>query len=182
MSRRNHGVVRLDNQTQCRKCFTQLTEDNLYPNQGYICRDCFGSMKKVGRPRGAVDKKKRKLRSPKHEADPHTESEGSYEVTEVLLPGRKDDLYIMQNSRIPDEMKVGRSHDPAQRARDLGRSHNFRMQILKTYPSQGFLESTVHKRLHARKVTEGEGQEWFQVDVATIDMIVQGAIAESQLQ
>ena len=88
----------------------------------------------------------------------------------------------MANSRIPDEIKVGRSIDPPQRARDLHKSHNFRMQILKTYPCQGFLESTVHKRLSARRVTEGEGQEWFQVDVATIDMIVQGAMAESQLQ
>jgi hypothetical protein len=55
------------------------------------------------------------------------------------------------------------------------------MEILKTYPCQGFLEATVHKRLHARRVSEGDGQEWFQVDVDTADMIVQGAIAESQL-
>ena len=181
MARRNHGIVRLDSQTQCRKCFTHLTEDNLYPNQGYICRNCFGSMRKVGRPLGACDKKNRKLRGSRP-AEPQSESEGSYEVTEVLLPGRKDDLYLMANSRIPDEIKVGRSIDPPQRARDLHKSHNFRMQILKTYPCQGFLESTVHKRLSARRVTEGEGQEWFQVDVATIDMIVQGAMAESQLQ
>ena len=141
-------------------------------------------MRKIGRPLGACDKKKRKtpVRPKPHREEPQTESEDTYEVTEVLLPRRKDDLYIMQNSRIPDEKKVGRSIDPPQRARDLGKSHNFRMVILKTYSGQGFLESTVHKRLHARKVTEGEGQEWFQVDVATIDMIVQGVIAESQLQ
>ena len=87
----------------------------------------------------------------------------------------------MQNSRILDEKKVGRSQDVDIRAKQLGQSQNFRMQILKVYSGQGYLESTIHKRLKARKVTEGDGQEWFQVDLQTLDMIVQGAIAESQL-
>ena len=29
MSHRNHGMVRLDDQTQCQKCFITLTEDNM---------------------------------------------------------------------------------------------------------------------------------------------------------
>ena len=102
-------------------------------------------------------------------------------VVETFIPNKKDDLYLMANSRIPNELKVGRSMDPVRRARELARSQNFRMEIRKTYPCQGFLEATVHKRLHARRVSEGDGQEWFQVDVDTADMIVQGAIAESQL-
>ena len=184
MSHRNHGMVRLDDQTQCQKCFITLTEDNICPNQGYICRSCFGSTRKPGRPFGACDKKKRKTRIyPKRNAEP-SETEGDcdmLEVVEVFFPNKKDDLYFMANSRIPNELKVGRSMDPARRARELARSQNFRMEILKTYPCQGFLEATVHKRLHARRVSEGDGQEWFQVDVDTADMIVQGAIAESQL-
>ena len=87
----------------------------------------------------------------------------------------------MQNSRIPDEKKVGRSHDVDMRAKQLGQSQNFRMQILKVYSGQGYLESTVQKRLMARKVTEGDGQEWFQIDLQTLDMIIGGAIAESHL-
>jgi hypothetical protein len=88
----------------------------------------------------------------------------------------------MQNSRIPDEKKVGKSHDPEQRAKDLGKSHNFAMQILKVYNGCGHLEATVHKRLKARKVAEGLGEEWFKIDLQTLDMIVQGVIAESQIQ
>ena len=87
----------------------------------------------------------------------------------------------MQNSRIPDEKKVGRSHDVSQRAKQLGKCQNFQMQVLKVYSGQGYLESTIHQRIKARKVTEGDGVEWFQIDLQTLDMIVQGAIAESQL-
>jgi hypothetical protein len=106
--------------------------------------------------------------------------EPPFEITD-FVPQKKDDLYIMSNPRIPDEKKVGRSQDPTQRAKELQRSQNFRMVIHKTYHGQGHLEATVHKRLKARKVTEGDGQEWFKVDLETLDMIIVGVIAESQL-
>jgi hypothetical protein len=120
--------------------------------------------------------------APKPEPAEPVEEEPQYEITETFSPDKKDDLYVMANSRIPDEKKVGRSHNPEQRARELGKSQNFRLQILKVYPGCGHLESTVHRRLRTRKVAEGEGQEWFRCDLDTIDMIVQGCIAESLIQ
>ena len=109
------------------------------------------------------------------------ETRESFEVVETFLPEKKDDLYVMQNPRIPDEKKIGKSHDPEARAKELSRSQNFRLQVLKVYHNQGYLEATVHKRLKIRKVTEGDGQEWFKIDLQTLDLIIQGVIAESQL-
>lgn len=154
----------------CRVCSEALTTENHYTGQGHICRQCFTHLN--------IERRKRK-----READ-----EEIFEVVETILPStadvlppRGDDLYIMQNPRIPDEKKVGRSINVEARAKQLSQSQNFRLQILKVYPCQGCLEATVHKRLKPRKVTEGDGQEWFKVDLDTLDMIVQGAIAESQL-
>ncbi len=188
-------VVNMED-AHCRVCLGHLTPENLYPCIGYICRAFFrANQKKKGRPLGSRDRVKRKLRADLKRKIDEAASEPEYQITETMvpeiaehppvppLPPRKDDLYIMQNSRIPNELKVGRSHDPVQRARDLGKSQNFRMQILKTYPACGHLEATIHKRLKSRRVTEGEGQEWFRdVGLSTIDMIVQGTIAESQIQ
>ena len=39
----------------------------------------------------------------------------------------------------------------------------------------------MHKRLKARKVTEGDGQEWFRIDLDTLDTIIQGCIAEAEI-
>jgi len=153
----------------CRVCSEPLTEDNVYNRQGYICRKCYLNVNS--------ERKKRKR-------DAETESdlpEPAFEVTETFIPEKKDDLYVMQNSRIPDDKKVGKSHDPDARAKELQRSHNFKMQILKVYHGQGHLEATVHRRLKARNITEGDGKEWFRIDLETLDVIIQGCIAESQL-
>ena len=175
----------------CNRCPAVLTADNFYDSRKNICKACFRE--------DIAERRKRKREEPDS-----ADSEEPFEITETFMPSpevttndlttkisqleaetplppKKDDLYVMQNSRIPDEKKVGRSQDVSIRAKQLGQSQNFRMQILKVYSGQGYLESTIHKRLKARKVTEGDGQEWFQVDLQTIDMIVQGAIAESQL-
>ena len=155
----------------CRVCAEPLTDP--YPNQGKICRGCYLHVcnERMKRKRGG-------------EAGGEAEDEllePPFEITEVFVPQKKDDLYVMSNPRIPDEKKVGRSQDPTQRAKELQRSQNFRMVIHKTYHGQGHLEATVHRRLKARKVTEGDGQEWFKVDLETLDLIIVGAIAESQL-
>ena len=163
--------VNMDEEQVCRVCNDPLTQDNIYPNQGRVCRPCYLHMANTNR--------KKRRQSAESDAEPILEL--PFEVTETLIPERKDHLYIMQNSRIPDEKKVGKSHDPEQRAKDLGKSHNFQMQILKVYNACGHLEATVHKRLKARNVTEGDGKEWFKVDLETLDLIIQGCIAESQL-
>ena len=176
----------------CNRCSAPLTPDNYYGSHKTRCKDCF--------KKDITDRKRKRG----EDAD-SVDSEEPFVITETLLPlgvtqktsdqtpertqleaetplpPKQDDLYVMQNSRIPDEKKVGRSQDVSIRAKQLGQSQNFRMQILKVYSGQGYLESTIHKRLKARKVTEGDGQEWFQVDLQTLDMIIGGAIAESQL-
>ena len=165
----------------CNRCPAVLTADNFYDSRKTICKACFRE--------DIAERRKRKREEPDS-----ADSEEPFEITETLLPKselpleaeaplppKKDDLYVMQNSRIPDEKKVGRSQDVSIRAKQLGQSQNFRMQILKVYSGQGYLESTIHTRLKARKVTEGDGQEWFQVDLQTLDMIIGGVVAESQL-
>ena len=43
--------------------------------------------------------------------------------------GMADDLYVMQNYRISDEVKIGRSINPENRRRTLQAPHNYRMNI-----------------------------------------------------
>ena len=154
----------------CRVCSEPLTSDNTYVGQGRVCRTCF-----------LYENNERRKRKREAGTDDSEPSEPSFEVTETYLPQKKDDLYVFQNSRISDEKKVGRSHDPEARAKQLSQCQNFRIQILKTYHGQGYLEATIHKRLKARKVNEGDGQEWFKIDLQTLDTIIQGVIAESQI-
>ena len=163
-------TVSMEEEPVCRICSEPLTSDNIYPNQGRVCRTCYLHHNNETR--------KRKRKAGTDESEP---SDVSFEITETYTPQKKDDLYIFQNSRISDEKKIGRSHDPEARAKQLSQCQNFRIQILKTYHGQGYLEATIHKRLKARKVTEGDGQEWFKIDLTTLDMVIQGAVAESQL-
>ena len=147
---------------RCNHCDVALTVFNVYESRKTICKGCF-----------KADVQRRRLKR----AD-----DMEIECIEVE-PTPKDDLYVMMNSRIPDEVKVGRSYDPVSRAKNLQQSHNFVMQILRVYPGRGYLEPVLHRRLKLRKVTdEGDGQEWFRIDMPTLDAIVQGTIAESQLQ
>ena len=154
----------------CTRCEKELPSSFFYANNRSKCKACVLELEKERRQR-------------KRAAD---ELDGTFEVVETLLPEpeqtqKKDHLYIMMNPKIPGELKVGRSHDPTERARALSKSQNFSMEILKVYHCQGYNESTVHKRLKIRNVTDGDGQEWFKIDSMTLDMIVQGVIAESQL-
>ena len=102
-------------------------------------------------------------------------------AAETFASGTNDTLYVLQNPRIPHEKKVGKSRDPYQRANELSKCQNFKLEILKIYPGQGHLEAIVHKRLSPRKVTEGDGNEWFHIDMQPLDLIITAAIAESQM-
>ena len=168
----HYRKVNMDDDPVCRVCTQPLTDP--YPNQGKICRGCYLHV--------CSERMKRKREaSVEGEDDDEHPLEVPFMITETFIPQKKDDLYVMQNSRIADEKKIGKSHDPDARAKELQKSHNFKMQILKVYHGQGHLEATVHRRLKARNVTEGDGKEWFKVDLETLDLIIQGAIAESQL-
>ena len=52
-----------------------------------------------------------------------------------------DDLYVMQNSRIAGELKVGRSQDVEARRRALQRSQYYRMLVLAVFPQAGKIEA-----------------------------------------
>ena len=71
-------------------------------------------------------------------------------------------LYMMENSRIPGEIKLGRSRRPYTRARELAGTHNFSMQVVAVFPGQGRLEPFVHGLLGCDRVP-GTGREWFRV-------------------
>ena len=71
------------------------------------------------------------------------------------------DLYVMTNSRIPGEYKVGRSKQVHTRAKDLDRSQNFEIIILVTYHGLGDQENLIHKSLAQYQVKNCPGAEWF---------------------
>ena len=81
-------------------------------------------------------------------------------------PAGPDDLYIMQNSRIPGEFKIGRSRDVRARQRDLQASQNYRMIVHAVYPEVGHLERRVHDILADCRVQGAPGTEWFKTTLS----------------
>jgi hypothetical protein len=111
------------------------------------------------------------------EAD-QAEVPGEFAVAEELIP---DALYIMENPRLPGEIKIGRSHNPEERARQLSSGQNFRIVVKRSYGEKGFLEKTLHHKLKHRRVEQGAGIEWFRVSVEQADILVQAAVIEDNL-
>lgn len=101
-----------------------------------------------------------------------------YAVAEEHIP---DSLYIMENPRLPGEIKIGRSHNPEERAKQLSAGQNFRIVVKRSYGEKGFLEKTLHHKLKHRRVEQGAGVEWFKVSVEQADILVQAAIVEDEL-
>ena len=92
------------------------------------------------------------------------------------------DLYVMQNSRIPGEVKVGRSMDVEARRRSLQRSQNFRMLVLAVFPQAGHIERCVHETLAYCRVPEevAAGREWFRCSPQTAFSAIGQALGESR--
>jgi hypothetical protein len=104
--------------------------------------------------------------------------------TEHVIPGPgpgPDALYIMENPRIPGEVKVGRSQSPEERAKQLSAGNNFRLVVRRSYGEKGFLEKTIHQKLKCRRVEEGAGIEWFKVSVEQADLLITAAILEDEI-
>lgn len=101
-----------------------------------------------------------------------------FAVAEELIP---DSLYIMENPRLPGEIKIGRSHHPEERAKQLSSGQNFRIVVKHSYGEKGFLEKTLHHKLKSRRVEQGAGVEWFKVSVEHADILVKAAIIEVDL-
>jgi hypothetical protein len=107
-----------------------------------------------------------------------SEVSGEFVVTEEITP---DSLYIMENLRIPGEVKIGRSHNPEERAKQLSSGQNFRIVVKRSYGEKGFLEKTLHQKLKSRRVEQGAGVEWFKVSVEDADILIKAAIVEVDL-
>ena len=103
---------------------------------------------------------------------------GDFSVAEEHHP---DSLYIMENPRLPGEVKVGRSQNPEERAKQLSAGHNFRIVVRRSYGEKGFLEKTLHQRLKCRRVQECAGVEWFKVSVDQAEILIRAAILEDEL-
>jgi hypothetical protein len=125
-----------------------------------LCKKCFGQTYKGG-------KKK-----------PQDDNTASDETEPQVSP---DALYIMENPRIPGEVKIGRSQNPEERAKALSAGNNFRLAVKQTYEEKGFLEKTLHNRLKRRRVEEGAGIEWFRISVEQADLLIRAAILEEEL-
>ena len=91
-----------------------------------------------------------------------------------------DILYIMQNSRIPGEYKIGRTSNVEQRRLQLGRCMNFEMVVLATFPLWGHLETELKRALEPRRVNMGTGREWFKCNLSEILHTVGITLSQSQ--
>ena len=95
---------------------------------------------------------------------------------------QKDSLYIMQNTRIPDEIKIGRSHNITQRRNSLMSGHNFNIEIHATFPVYGYLEHSVHNALKSLQVQDVAGTEWFTCTPAQAIQTVTSLISNEEVE
>ncbi len=106
------------------------------------------------------------------------DANGSIQRKRKFTNGQQDDdLYIMRYAFLSDCVKIGRSHDPERRRRELESGHIFRVEIVEICPGKGYLEQVVHKCLEDRRNTEGAGTEWFNVSITTAIKTVKDEIA-----
>ena len=105
-----------------------------------------------------------------------------FAVVEELSPEAiPDHLYLMHNPKIPNETKIGRSKDVNLRASCLSKSQNFTLIVDQIFTGQGFLETTVHRRLAKIRVRDGDGREWFRLDPMSASIIIHGIRCEASL-
>ena len=171
---------------QCRRCNAIHPLDRFLKqsngNIGHICRRCRSDDAAVRQqlryrdrhstavfepiePPSTTGDSPGKILDPRYqkceECDAMEESSGE-DPEEEDDPAPLGSLYVMENSRIPSELKVGRSRNPFKRARQLARSHNFEMKLVAIYPGVGHLETLVHSTLASDRVP-GRSREFFKV-------------------
>ena len=103
-------------------------------------------------------------------------NESSSEESVEATPAGHD-LYVMTNTRIPGEYKVGRSKTIEQRREVLQTGQNFTMELVATFPGAGIVEGLVHRCLAQSRVREGPGREWFRASLSDILHAVGSAVA-----
>lgn len=93
-----------------------------------------------------------------------------------------DSLYIMTNSMLPGMVKIGRSGNPEERAKQLSVSQPFRVVVERSYGGKGFLEKTLHDRLKRRRVEGGGGREWYRISPEQADILIKASIVEHEIR
>jgi hypothetical protein len=163
----------------CSFCHETLPLDSFYINstnrtdgRQSRCKKCF-DLYRAARKRCPEDSV-----SSDGQAEVQSDCLDSFRITENLRP---DSLYIMENLRIPGEVKIGRSQNPEERAKQLAAGNNFRVVVQRSYGEKGFLEKTLHQKLKKRRVEEGAGLEWFRISVEEADLLIRAAILEDNL-
>jgi hypothetical protein len=102
------------------------------------------------------------------------------DASDASEPAWGESLYVLTNPRIPGEVKVGRSACPLGRAQQMSYGQNFTLEVANTYAQQGYLETTVHRRLAPYQV-QGGSREWFSLQPEQADLLVRATILEHEL-
>ena len=76
----------------------------------------------------------------------------------------RDHLYIMTSAAFPGICKIGRSHDPQERASELHASMPFYINIYCVFWGLGSDEKKAHDALALFKMKDVPGQEWFEIE------------------
>jgi len=181
---------------ECRRCHAHHPPDRFHRSKGYICRQCRTKYELARRrelrfaplPQTESDERSSASESSLGDASEAGEQQQCYKAAEEESSGderleEEDDpallgaLYVMENPRIPSELKVGRSRNPFKRARQLAMCHNFEMRLLAIYPRAGHLEKFVHCILAPHRVP-GHSREFFRVSRKRAFSAVSQAMAE----
>ena len=151
---------------KCSKCQEEKTLDFFHKGGAYCksCRKEYDAARntRVDRKRPAESERVSEIDDPEREVEP-------------------DSLYIMSNSWRADIVKIGRSSNPEDRARQMNTSHPFRLTIERSYGGMGFIEKTLHDRLKHRRVEGGPGREWFTLSAAQADTLIRASIVDHEL-
>ena len=154
----------------CTSCHESVLRDDFYDHQ-------FAKDGKHSWCKACVKSRARISQKNRSEA-PSVACSSEFAVTQELVP---DALYIMENPRIPGEIKIGRSRDPEERAKQLCAGNNYRMIVKRTYGEKGYLEKTIHQKLKRRRVEEGSSVEWFRISVEQAEALIVAAIIEDDI-
>ena len=165
---------------ECRRCHTHHPYDRFHRSTGHICRRCRTTYEVARRrdlrfaplpaepdsnPSDASLPDDLELGASRHEDCNEcgaSDNSSGDELEEEDDPAPLGSLYVMENSRIPSELKVGRSRNPFRRALQLARSHNFEMKLVAIFPEAGCVEAIVHSMLRKDRVP-GRSREFFKI-------------------
>jgi len=155
---------------RCSKCQLEYSLDEFWVDRHKkdglhsYCKTCFKNY--------VTDKKRRR-----------ESTDACDETCDVALDpcDTPDSLYIMENPRIPGEIKIGRSHSPEDRAKQISSGNNFRLLVKYSYGGKGFLEKTLHHKLKLLRVEGAASIEWFKLTTEQADLLIRATVLEHEL-